>query len=119
MDKKTSKILSVVTAATGDAVGIGEKELEHALSKHFRIPKIKLLEVVEQVLVDPTVVYAEEVTVNNSLSVRAYHLFYRLEDGGYLVVIVKRLSSGNFFSSIYPTGKSIRSVHKHLKKVKI
>ena len=48
-----------------------------------------------------------------------YHLFYRLENQRYLVVIVKKAPSGNYFCTAYPTGKSIRGKHKKLKKVKI
>lgn len=46
------KILSVIHAITGIRVLIGEIEIQHAL-KHFLIPQIKLLEIIEQVLLDP------------------------------------------------------------------
>ncbi|MCX6102422.1 MAG: hypothetical protein NT000_04070 [Proteobacteria bacterium] len=54
MTEKKRTILSVVLAATGVAVAIGENEVDHALSKHFRIPKLKLLEIIEQILIDPS-----------------------------------------------------------------
>mgnify|MGYP001605660547 CR=1 FL=1 len=96
MELRKSRILSVIVAATGESICIGENELNHALQKHFRIPKIKLLEVVEQVLLDPTLIFIEE-NKDNKTNVKAYYLFYRLDDGGYLVVVVKKLVQGNFF----------------------
>jgi len=48
-----------------------------------------------------------------------YHLFYRLETGRFLVVVVKRKEEGSYFSSIYTTGNTIRNKHKKLKKVKL
>jgi hypothetical protein len=106
----------VVTAVTGHKVVIGEKELEHSLCKHFRIPKIKLLEIIEQILMDPSFVLLEESKVEH---IKEYHLFYKLDDGGHLVVVVKVKDEESLFSTIYPTGKTIRSPHKKLKKVKI
>lgn len=108
------KILSIVTAATGSRVQIGDEELTHALEKHFPIPKIKLLEVVEQVLADPSFVLEDKIA-----NEKKYYLFYKLSDSRYLVAIVKVTQSGCFFSTIYPTGPSPRSKHQKLKKVKI
>lgn len=118
---KKSKILSIIVSATGDSIRIGEKEVNHALEKHFRIPKIKLLEIIEQILIDPTEVYLDTTPAESphSTTVKSYHLFYRLDNGGFLVVVVKKLPEGNFFSTIYPTGKSIRKAHRNLKKVKL
>jgi|GEM_PF-677367 len=110
------KILSVVTAVTGHKVVIGESEIEHSLHKHFRIPKIKLLEIIEQVLMDPSFVLLEE---SKAEHVKEYFLFYKLDDGGHLVVVVKVRDDESLFSTIYPTGKEIRNPHKKLKKVKI
>jgi hypothetical protein len=116
MSSEKRKIVSIVTAVTGHQVVIGESELDHALQKHFRIPKIKLLEIIEQILKDPSFVLLEE---SKSAQIKEYHLFYKLDDGGHLVVIVKVKDSESLFSSVYPTGKSIRNPHKKLKKVKI
>jgi hypothetical protein len=110
------KILSVVTAITGHKVVIAESELEHSLHRHFRIPKIKLLEIIEQILMDPSFVLLEESKVEH---IKEYLLFYKLDDGGHLVVVVKVKDDESFFSTIYPTGKDIRNPHKKLKKVKI
>jgi hypothetical protein len=110
------KIISIVTAITGHKVVICESELEHALHKHFRIPKIKLLEIIEQILMDPSFVLLEESKVEH---IKEYHLFYKLDDGGHLVAVVKVKDEESFFSTIYPTGKNVRNPHKKLKKVKI
>jgi hypothetical protein len=107
------KILSEVTAATGDRIIIGDAELVHALDEHFAIlPKEILLELIEIILKDPTSVYED-------IQKHIYHFFYRLENKRYLVVIVKKSPSGNYFCTAYPTGKSIRNKHKKLKKVKL
>lgn len=108
------KILSVITAATGNRVKIGDAEIEHALQKHFPIPKIKLLEVVEQVLTDPSFVLEDK-----SSDEKQYYLFYRLNETRYLVAIVKINEDGAFFSAVYPTGNQPRNSHKKLKKVKL
>jgi len=47
-----------------------------------------------------------------------YSLFYRLDNGKYLVVIVKKTLTGNYFSTMYSTGTSIRNAHKDLKEIK-
>lgn len=110
------KILSVVTAITGHKVVIGDHELEHSLHKHFRIPKIKLLEIIEQILKDPSFVLLEE---SKAEHIKEYHLFYKLDDGGHLIVVVKVKDDEALFSTIYPTGKDIRKVHKNLKRIKV
>jgi hypothetical protein len=46
-------------------------------------------------------------------------MFYRLETGGYVVVVVKQKAEENYFSAIYSTGKDIRQKHKKLKRVRI
>lgn len=71
-----------------------------------------VLELLERVLRDPTVVYEEE-------KKHVYHLFYRLESEFYIVVVIKKTDSGVFFTTMYPTGKEIRNKHKKFKKVKI
>lgn len=107
------KIIAVITDALGDRVVVGDNELRHALHEHFEaLPKDILLELIERVLKDPTVIYEEKAT-------HFYHLFYRLENGKYLVAVIKKSKSGVFFSTIYPTGRSIRNKHKNLRKVKL
>lgn len=107
------KIITVITDILGDRVVIGESELKHALDAHFAaLPSDILLELLERILKDPTVVFEEKAT-------HMYHLFYRLENGKYLVAVVKKSKLGVYFSTMYPTGKLIRNKHKKLKKVKI
>jgi hypothetical protein len=48
---------------------------------------------------------------------REYRLFYRLEDGRYLLAVVKITLDGAFFASMYPTGRSIRRSHRRFRKV--
>jgi hypothetical protein len=113
---KVRKILSVVTAATGHKVVIGDDEINHSLHKHFRIPKIKLLEIVEQVLMDPSFILLEDSKLDH---IQEYLLFYKLDDGGHLVVVIKVKDNESLFSTIYPTGKDLRNPHKKLKRIKI
>lgn len=107
------KIVAVITDVLGDRVVVGGDELKHAIKEHFEnLPEDILLELLERVLKDPTTIYEETAT-------NFYHLFYRLENGKYLVAVIKKSKTGVFFSTIYPTGKSIRNKHKNLKKVKL
>lgn len=107
------KIAAVITDILGDRVIIGEDELQNHLQKHYAgIPRDMILELIERVLKDPSVVYEE-------VNTHTYLMFYRLESGGYVVVIVKRKEEGTFFSAIYSTGKDIRKKHKKLKRVKL
>ena len=109
----TRRVAAVITAITGDRVIIGEDELKHAAKEHFSmLPSDILLELIERVLKDPTNIYEQE-------KLSQYHLFYRLDNRRYLVVIVKRTSAGNYFASMYSTGSSIRNSHKDLKEVKL
>ena len=113
MSQKVSKKIAEIEAATGDCIIINEAELLHALHEHFEIlPREILLELIEIILKEPTSVYED-------IQKHIYHLFYRLENKRYLVAIVKKSPSGNFFCTAYPTGKSIRNKHKNLKKVKL
>ncbi len=106
------KIAAIITAITGDRVIIGEEELEHAIKEHFTmLPTDILLELIERILKDPTRIFEQK-------KLSQYHLFYRLDNGKYLVVIVKKTSTGNYFSTMYSTGSSIRNAHKDLKEVK-
>lgn len=106
------RVATVITAITGDRVVIGEDELKHAKEEHFSIlPTDILLELIERILKDPTKIFEQE-------KLHQYHLFYRLDNRRYLVVIVKRTQTGNYFSSMYSTGSSIRNSHKGLKEIK-
>ena len=107
------KVLAVMTAITGDRVVVGELEVKHVIEEHFQfVPVDMILELVEKILKDPTEIYEER-------TAHLYHLFYRLEDGRYLVVVIKKGKTGNYFSSVYPTGKSVRKRHRGLRKVKL
>ena len=106
------KIAAIITAITGDRVIVGEEELTHAIDEHFSmLPSDILLELIERVLKDPTKIFEQTKT-------NQYHLFYRLDNRRYLVVIVKRVPTGSYFSSMYSTGVSIRNIHKDLKEIK-
>jgi len=107
------KIIAVITAITGDRVVIGDAELKHAIEEHFSmLPMDMLLELIERILKDPTKIFEQK-------RLHHYHLFYRLDNQKYLVVIIKRSQTGNYFSSMYSTGKTIRNSHKELKEIKL
>lgn len=107
------KIAAVITDILGDRVIVGEEELQNHLRKHFAgIPRDMILELIERILKDPSIIYEE-------VNTHTYHLFYRLETGRFVVVIVKKQDEGTFFSTIYSTGKFIRKKHKKLKRVKL
>ena len=108
------KILSVIRAATGTIVSIGELEVGHAL-KHFLIPQIKLLEVIEQVLLDPTKVFQE----SQSDDGKTFYLFYRLENRRYLVAVIKSIENQAHFVTLYPTGTKIKAKHMRMKRIKV
>ena len=106
------RVVTIITAITGDRVVIGEAELEHAIKEHFSmLPSDILLELIERILKDPTKIFEQT-------KLSQYHLFYRLDNGGYLVVIVKKTPTGTYFSSMYSTGSSIRNSHKDLREIK-
>ncbi len=106
------KIAAIITAVTGDRIVVGEEELRHAIETHFpMLPSDILLELIERILKDPTKIFEQK-------KQSQYHLFYRLENRKYLVVIIKKVSTGNYFSTMYSTGVSIRNVHKNLKEIK-
>ena len=107
------RVVAVVTAITGDRIVIGEDEFRHAIDEHFSmLPPDILLELIERILKDPTKIF-EQIKLSH------YHLFYRLDNRRYLVVIVKKTPTGNYFSSMYSTGNSIRNSHKGLKEIKL
>jgi len=110
------KIIAVITDVLGDRVIIGEKELDHAMGGHFRvIPQDIILELLERILKDPTEIYQD-----SSKKERIFNFFYRLEKGPkFIVAVIKVTPDGAFFSSMYPTGKSIRNTHKNYKKVEL
>lgn len=106
------KVAAVITAITGDRIIIGDEELKHAIEEHFTMLPIDiLLELIERVLKDPTKIFEQEKR-------NMYHLFYRLDNRKYLVVIIKKAPTGNYFCTMYSTGNSIRNIHKGLKEVK-
>src|SRR5690348_12789039 len=106
------RIVAVITAITGDRIVIGEAEFNHAKEEHFpMLPTDILLELIERVLKDPTKIFEQK-------KLHRYHLFYRLDNQRYLVVIIKKTHAGNYFSSMYSTGNAIRNSHKDLKEVK-
>ncbi len=106
------KVATIITAVTGDRIVIGEAELEHAMEEHFQmLPKDILLELIERVLKDPTKIFEQK-------KLSQYYLFYRLDNRSYLVVVVKKTITGNYFSSMYSTGSSIRNSHKQLREIK-
>ncbi len=111
----SKKIVSVVTAITGDRVIVTEESIKHVIEEHFRgIPQGIILETLERVLKDPSDLYKD-----TSHEDKEYDFFYRLEDGKFIVAIVKIKSDGAYLSSMYPTGKKHRTKHKGFKRVKI
>lgn len=109
----TRRVAAVITAITGDRVVIGEAELNHAKEQHFQVlPEDMLLELIERILKDPTKIFEEKKR-------HQYHIFYRLDNRRYLVVVVKKASTGNYFSTMYSTGASIRNAHKNLVEKKL
>ena len=106
------KIIAVITDVLGDRVVIGESELNHSIKEHFQaIPVDILLELIERVLKDPTKIFEEK-------KLHQYHLFYRLDHSRFLVAVIKIGKTGNFFSTIYPTGNKVRNKHNRLKEIK-
>jgi len=106
------RIVTVITAITGDRIVIGEAEFNHAKEEHFSmLPDDILLELIERILKDPTKIFEQK-------KLQQYHLFYRLDNQRYLVVIIKQTDTGNYFSSMYSTGSTIRNSHKNLKEIK-
>ena len=111
-DALARKIERVITALTGYRVIVGLAEMRHA-QEHFLLPDMIFLELLEQVLRDPTKIF-----VDNQRQPQTYHMFYKLENGRYICAVVKAASSGHYFASMYSTGKTIRNSHKKLKELK-
>lgn len=106
------KVAAIITTITGDRVVIGEEEIKHVVQEHFTMLPIDiLLELIERILKDPTKIFEQK-------KLSQYHLFYRLDNGRYLVVIIKKALTGNYFSTMYSTGSSIRNAHKDLKEIR-
>ncbi|MBI4403908.1 MAG: hypothetical protein HY537_07100 [Deltaproteobacteria bacterium] len=106
-------IIAEVDAATGDRVKVGKAELLHAM-KHFLLPEDILVQLLTRILQRPTEVYTDDTKHPHE-----YRLFYRLDDANYLLVVVKITPNGAFFASMYPTGRSIKTAHKKMKRVKL
>jgi hypothetical protein len=105
------KRAAIIRAATGDDVIVGEAELRHAM-RHFTLPRDLVLALIERILEHPTVVLADDKSEPHE-----YRLFYRLDDGRYLLAVVKLTPAGAFFASMYPTGKTIRSSHRRFRRI--
>jgi hypothetical protein len=108
-----NRIVAVITAVTGDRVRVSSQELLHA-QKHFTLPQDILLELLERVLKDPSALFVDDLKAPTE-----YDLFYRLEDGRYILAVVKKIAKGCFFSTMYSTGHSIRPKHRKMKRIKI
>jgi hypothetical protein len=91
---------------------VGEAELLHSM-RHFLLPRDLLLQVIERVLQHPTAVF-----VDDARSPHEYRMFYRLEDGRYLLAVVKVTPDGAFFASMYPTGRRMRGAHRHMRRLR-
>ncbi|MBS0629284.1 MAG: hypothetical protein JSS30_03560 [Verrucomicrobia bacterium] len=57
------RIITVITAITGDRIVIGEAEFQHAKEEHFSmLPDDILLELIERILKDPTKIFEQKKT---------------------------------------------------------
>jgi hypothetical protein len=90
---------------------IGEAELRHAM-RHFPLPRDLVLVLIERVLRHPTVVFTDDESAPHE-----YRLFYRLDDGRYLLAVVKVTPTGTFFASMYPTGRRMRASHRRFRRI--
>lgn len=105
------RIAAVITDILGDRVIIGEDELNLHARKHFpNVPKDIVLEFLERILKDPVIIFEE-------INIHLFHLFYRIDENRYVVAVIKRGKKGSFFTSIYPTGKTMRGKHKRFKRI--
>jgi hypothetical protein len=109
-----NKVVTVITTVTGIRVTVCKLELAHALAHFPLLPERLFLEVLENVLKEPEVIYAD-----NSKAPKLYHLFYRMENGRYLLAVVKLTHAGNFFTTMFIVGKNIKNKHKGLKRIKL
>ena len=106
------RIVASVKAITGERVVIGEAELAHAM-RHFTLPRDLLIELIKRVLQHPS-----SVLVDDEKEPHEYRLFYRLEDGRYILAVVKVIEEGAFFASMYPTGTRMRRSHGHFRRLR-
>jgi len=106
------RVAASVKAITGEEIVIGEAELIHAM-RHFTLPRDLLLELIKRVLQKPTVVL-----VDNQIEPHEYRLFYRLEDGRYILAVVKVVKDVSYFASMYPTGKRMRKLHQRFRRLR-
>jgi len=105
------RIARVIRAATNEDVTVCDAELEHA-QRHFPLPRDLVMELIERVLTQPTAVYADD-----AKSPHEYRMFYRLDDGRYILAVVKVIAEGAFFASMYPTGRRVRGSHRKFRRV--
>ncbi|MCH8319023.1 MAG: hypothetical protein IIA88_11120 [Bacteroidetes bacterium] len=109
------KVVTIITAITGERVIVEEAEMVHAIKKHFSLlPNNMFLELLERILKDPSDVFLDEKEPQ-----RLYKFFYQLENNKYLVVVIKLTNEGAYFVTLYPTGSKIRNKHKKMKRVKL
>ncbi len=106
-------IVTIITSATGERVIVCRDELDHAM-RHFILPEDIFLELLERVLKDPSEVY-----IDSTEKMKEYRFFYKIIQERYILVIIKIISEGAFFSSMYTTGSSIRNTHKKFIKIKL
>ena len=107
----TRKIIGVITTLKGDRVIVGESELRHA-QEHFLLPDDIFLELLERVLKDPSEIFADDIKHPTQ-----YLMFYRLENKRFIVAVVKVTSTGHYFTSMYPTGSTIRNTRRKLRRL--
>jgi hypothetical protein len=111
--KKSEEIITIITAITGERVIVRKDEMEHAM-RHFLLPEEIFLELLEKVLKNPSEIYFDE-----SSEGKTYHLFYRLFQKKYILAVVKVISEGAYFASMYATGETIRKSHKKFKRLRL
>jgi len=81
--------------------------------RHFTLPRDLLIELIERVLQHP-----DTVLVDDEKEPHEYRLFYRLEDGRYILAVVKIVQDEAFFASMYLTGKRMRRSHRHFRRLR-
>lgn len=106
------KIITVITAATGDRVEVTSEALEKAVD-HLEVPSSVALELLALVLKDPTDIFLERTSER-----RNHYLYYRYQDERYLVAVVKKIEQSAFLCTMYLTGRRIRNKHKRLERIR-
>lgn len=107
------EIVAIITAITGDRIIVGKKEIEHAM-RHFYLPQDIFLELLERILKEPDDIYVDAL-----IGTKEFRFFYKNIQSKYILVVVKIIKEGAYFSSMYSTGKKIRNAHKKLKRLKL